>query len=78
MPRGSPALLIFNLKKKEDAGFNSTINAAIGSIDNYGLSAQCNSNIEGTGISFMAAMSLVVEHDRSDESSKLSFSMIKK
>ena len=47
---GQSGIVNIQLKKKKEPGFNSTINAVLGSIDNYGLSAQCNSNIEGWNI----------------------------
>lgn len=60
---GQSGIINIRLKKKEDAGFNSTINAAIGSIHNYGLSAQCNSNMNGLNIFYSGDVTRG-EHDR--------------
>lgn len=60
---GQSGIINIHLKKKEDAGFNSTINVAIGSIHNYGLSTQCNSNMKGLNIFYSGDITRG-EHDR--------------
>lgn len=60
---GQSGIINIHLKKKEDTGFNSTINAAMGSIHNYGLSAQCNSNMKGLNIFYNGDITRG-EHDR--------------
>jgi len=60
---GQSGIINIHMKKKDETGFNSTINAAIGSIRNYGLSAQCNSNLKGINIFYSGDIARG-EHDR--------------